>query len=349
MNELSTLVWFALMILGFAGSALFSGMETGVYSLNRIRLHILEHERLPSAMTLRELLARPTTLLSTLLIGNNLSNYLGTAALSVILEKRGYGTWKTVALNLLIVTPVLFVFGETLPKDLFAALADRLMYRLAWVLDVAKRLFTWIGLLPLIDGVSRLMLRVLGSHGPVQPYHPRRLVQTLVKEGVGYGLVSDEQSAIVERVLELGSLHVRDEMVPWHRVVKVGAEDPPGVLWRYADQTSFSRMPVVDGEGRVVGIVSVFDALRHERDLCPPIRQLIRPIVSVRADHTVREVLRMMRENGLAMVIVTERENTKPLGPHPKPTDTTHAPVTPLGIVTIKDLVEPITGELASW
>ncbi len=90
--------------------------------------------RYPSALILRRMLDNPTTLLTTLLIGNNIANYLGTASLAVILAGYGIGDWRAMLINTVVVTPTLFVFGETLPKDLFSAHADWLMYRLARVL-----------------------------------------------------------------------------------------------------------------------------------------------------------------------------------------------------------------------
>src|SRR5690606_32443968 len=100
--------WMVIMCLGLMGSALYSGLETGSYSLNRVRLQVLRHQGWRSARTLDRLLHNPVTLLSTLLIGNNIMNYMGTAGLAVLLEDAGYSEWQTVALNCLIVTPLLF-------------------------------------------------------------------------------------------------------------------------------------------------------------------------------------------------------------------------------------------------
>lgn len=330
MTTTSIIFWTLLMLVGFAGSALYSGLETGAYRLNRVRLEIYHHQQHRTAHTLHWLINHPTELLTTLLIGNNLTNYLGTAALAVILESRQYSDWQVVVLNTAIVTPVLFVFGETLPKDLFAAFADRLMYRLTPVLEWSRRAFKWTGLVPVIALVTRGVMALIGARGDVGVFHPRRQVEVLVKEGVGYGLLSDDQSAMVARVLGLASRRVRDEMTPWAQVLTVDIDASAETLWERADRTSRSRFPVLE-QGRVAGVVHVLDALRHGRERCPSIRELMQPPVTLAANLPLRRALAELQRRKSALAIVTDDAGE------------------PLGIVTVKDLVEPITGELASW
>lgn len=332
MSVWEQILWLGLMLLGFAGSALFSGLETGAYSLNRVRLQIYHHQEHAAARTLRQMLDQPTELLTTLLIGNNATNYLGTASLAVILQGYNFSDWTAILLNTLIVTPMLFVFGETLPKDLFAAYSDRLMYRLAPVLQGTRRLFTWTGLVPLIGVFTRVLMAGMGQSGQMRPFHPRRQVQVLVKEGVGYGLLSDDQSAMVERVLELGDRSLRDEMVPWKQVETIRADAPPAMLWELADRSSHTRFPVLDGRGQVVGVISVMHALlHHQPETCPPIRQLMHPVTELPATTPLRRGLTELQRRRIPLVIVTDSHGH------------------PVGLVTMKDLIEAITGELASW
>ncbi|MFW6060185.1 MAG: CNNM domain-containing protein [Phycisphaeraceae bacterium] len=331
MSLLALTFWSMLMLVGFAGSALFSGLETGAYSLNRVRLEIYNHQRQRPAIILRRMLDNPTTLLTTLLIGNNVTNYLGTGSLAVILEGHHVGELQAMVINALIMTTALFVFGETLPKDLFAAHADWLMYRLARVLLWSRRLFTWIGLVPVINFATEIAMKRIGGDGHARPFHPRRQVEVLVKEGVGYGLLSDDQSAMVARVLDLGTRRLRDEMTEWEDVITVKLDDEADVLWDLADRTSRTRFPVVDDKGRVIGALNVMDALRRGRAHCPPVRELMEPVVRLPATMPLRRGLAELQRRRVAMAVVVD-ENEQPVG-----------------IVTVKDLVEPITGELVSW
>lgn len=323
-------LWVLLMLLGFAGSAMYSGIETGAYSLNRVRLHLLAQQDNPPARTLDRLLHKPTSLLGTLLIGNNVSNYLGTFSLSILLGAMGYGELAVIILNTVLVTPILFVFGETLPKDLFAAHADRLMYRLTPVLTWTRAVSVATGLLPTIGLFTEAVMRTLGQGGRMNPFHPRRQVEVLVKEGVGYGLLSEEQSAIVQRVLALTDTRAADEMIPWQRVICVKRHDDPEMLWHLADRSAHRRFPVLDEKGRVVGVASCIEAMLHERGHAPPIEQLMREPLWISPDTPLRDALANLQQSRAALAIVGDGEK-------------------PQGVVTVKDLVEPITGELVRW
>jgi len=324
------LAWCLVIAVGLALSALYSGLETGVYSLNRVRLHVLEHRGEPRARILRHLIDHPTAMLGTLLIGNNVANYMGTGGLAVILEAQGWGPWQTVLINVGLITPLLFIFGETLPKDLFAAHADRMLYPFARFLAFSRWLFLVTGLLPLVSGLTNLGGRLFGSDTGARLYHPRRLVTSLVKEGVGTGLLSEEQSAMVSRVMGLSSRTIRDEMVPWRKVIALEEGDGPETLWKLADRTSFSRFPVTRA-GRVAGIVHVLDTLRLGRQQAPPPAELMRDPVRLAEQTPVRTALGRLQHEKTMMAIVEDGRGR------------------PVGIVTVKDLVEPLTGELASW
>ncbi|RKX40097.1 MAG: hypothetical protein DRP64_13210, partial [Verrucomicrobia bacterium] len=128
----------AAILAGFLFSALFSGVETGSYMINRIRLRHREWERRPSAIVLSRLLRNPHIFVFTVLIGNNIALYLlsmevtglylggGPGAGGVLL---GFIPWNAeMAATLTLMFP-LFIFAEVGPKNLFRKKADVLMYR----------------------------------------------------------------------------------------------------------------------------------------------------------------------------------------------------------------------------
>ena len=329
------------MVIGFAGSALFSGLETGAYSINRVRLQVFAHQGDRRAVRLRRMIENPTTLLATLLIGNNITNQLGTSALTALFEMRGFGVLAITVLTTAVVTPLLFVVGETLPKDLFSAHADRLMYRLEPVLSVARLVFRYTGLTPLVWLISAGFMRLLHEEDAGAAFHPRRQVQDLVKEGVGYGLLSDEQSALVERVLDLAELTVGDEMVAWEEVIRVPVDEPGAILWWLADETSRSRFPVVGEGGEVVGVVDVWEALRGEREGGATVAELMGPVFTMPAEWSVRRGLREMQRGRVKLAVV--------MGTRGDGDEGAVGAVGAVGVVTVKDLVEPMTGELVTW
>lgn len=324
-------IWISAMLIGFGLSAVYSGLETGSYRINPVRLHILDHAGDPRARRLRRLTDNRSSLLSTLLIGNNIANYMGAAAMTVLLESAGFSEWQVIGLNLVIVTPILLIVGETLPKDFCAAHADRIMYPAARFLVASRWLFRLILIQPVVLGFSALLNRLLHEKNPIMQFHPRRRVWSLVKEGVGYGLLSEAQSDMIQRAMSLSARTIDQEMTPWADVIRVAEDAEPAVLWDLAHETSRSRFPVVDQFGRAIGIVSLKRVLRLGKAQCPPICELMRSPLMLPADTPLREALQRMQRARREIAIVIDRGEK------------------PVGVVTIKDLIEPITGELTSW
>lgn len=324
------LFWVILMMLGFLGSALFSGMETGAYRLNRVRLYVYSSQGRSSAKSLERIVAKPSSLIGTLLIGNNLCNYVGTAGLGVILATFELPVWQAVLINTVLVTLVLFIFGETLPKDLFAAHCDRLMYPLAKLLVFLRALFTWTGILPIVVAISALAIRIVGK-AEGGALTPRKRVEQMVREGAGVGLISVEQTELAQRALALSKRRVLAECTPWQQVLKVSERTDRTQLCAMVETSPRSRMPVVDGRGKIMGVVDMIDALLVDKDAAQPVREAMHPAVYLPGSTTVREALAQMQREHIGMAIVTRADGK------------------PAGVVTMKDLVEPLTGEILNW
>ncbi len=329
MTDMQFLLVISIAIVGVVSSGLFSGLETGIYSLNRVRLHLLTHQGNWRALILSRLLENPNALLASLLIGTNVATYVTTAAIGKLLAGAGYSDGQIIIYNVLMVTPLLFVLAETLPKDLFSVFADRLVYPFARFLQVLKWGLTLTGLLPLVTGLSSVFMRLLGiKKQDAALSHPRRRIGMFMREGVGHGLLSDGQSAMMQRVLVLHQRCVEDEMTPWQEVVTVQQSDDAQSLWALAKRSSLSRYPVLDDTGSVMGVVSLYEALFGDKKL--NVAQRCRSILQIEAGTASWAALGQLKQHHASLAVVQQNGQ-------------------PVGIVTIKDLVEPITGELASW
>lgn len=330
MSSMEWALWISVGLIGLAGSSLFSGLETGLYTINRIRLHIIAAQSL-NGRIIERLILRPNRMLGTLLIGNNIANYMASYAITKILTTGGLTEWQQIGVSALILTPMLFVFGEVVPKDLFANFTDRISYLFAKPLWVVQTILLYTGLLPLVDLYSTAIARLLKSPElSLGMIHPRRAVTALMKEGLGQGLLSPYQSDIIERVIHPEEPTVADAMVDWDDVVHLPEDATTDDLVKIADRTPHARFPLVNREGGPTSVVSLYDvltALDHQQ----PLTVHARPILSFPPNHSRRQALvRMQREHVLMALVADERGR-------------------PLGIISIKDLVEPILGELDIW
>ena len=321
------LVPVALVPVALFVSGIFSGMETGVYTLNRVRLTVRAGGGDRSAVRLRRELGHQDRTLSTLLIGTNAASYLASYALARLLHGMALSDWTLIAVEVVVFTPLLFVFAETLPKDLFRTHADNWMYPLSRLLVAAKWTFRLCGLLPIVQYAASLVARLVGASSS-DAVSARQRMSHLIKEGFGTGVLSESQTTLVDLALAMRDRTIENEMIPWNRVATVHrlAERPQReTLIR---RRNFTRMPVVDDLGRVVGILSSLDALLEPEQSTS---ELMIEVLTFDGRTPVREALKTLRKARRKMAVVVSADGR------------------PRGLVTLKDLVEPITGELGAW
>jgi CBS domain containing-hemolysin-like protein len=321
-----TIFYLLLAAIGLAGSWLCSGLETGVYTLDRIRLRVRAGRGDLSGRILAHEISRTESLLATLLIGNAVFGYLGATGIAEILHGLGYSDWQVVLLDVAILAPVLLIFCEAFPKELFRLEADRLTYALAPVLRVLRIALTIVPAVPLVRSFARVAASWLGGQGEEALTLPGgERVAAMLRESASAGVLSATQAKLLDRALLFHRARVADEMVPWARVRTVGLEWDRARLVRVLATHAHSRFPVVDARGRVVGVVRAVDVfLRSDGE----VRSLMAAPARLSPSMPAQEALARVRESGAGLGIV-ERDGR------------------PVGMVAVKDLVEPLTGELA--
>ena len=316
-----------ITLFGVLVSALYSGLETGLYTINKIRLDVRASSGVTSAKRLLALINHPTRMLAVLLVCNNIGNYLASYGAARLLQETTLSPWMAIFVNAVVMIPVLFIFGEVLPKDLFRSHTDSWTYKWSAALSWSDKVLWWSGLTLVVSSIGKLSRIVLGTEGTIEP-SPRRRFGLLFKEGLEGGVLSDEQITLADRVLAMKSLTVQSEMVPWTRVRCIGANISKNRRSTAIRTTTHTRLPVVDPKGFVVGVLPVLGALLSPESNTS---ELLKTPLYISPKMPVRDALHDLRKSGVSMAIVTTKSNK------------------PIGIVTLKDLVEPIVGELAAW
>lgn len=330
MEPQETLVWIGFATVGLLGSAMCSGIETGTYSINRVRLRLRsEDPQDRRAQRLQKELSQPDRVLATLLLCNNAFNYAFTVSLAVLLQRLlGLGDIAIIAVNALVVAPMLLVFGETLPKEYFRGEADRAVYRFAPLLRGARLLLTAVPLVPLMMLFIRRVSPLFHADASDALQTERGRVASLVKEGAKFGVLSAAQSSLVDRVLAWRSVRVSDEARPWSEVVTLSEGATREQIVRVLRDQPRTLYPVIDRQGLVAGVAGHLDLCL---DPTPTgLARATRGAMFIEPGVRAADGLSRMADSGEQLAIV---------GP----------PTKPLGIVTQKDLVEPITGDLAVW
>ena len=328
MTPLEWTIYAAIAIAGLCGSSLFSGIETGIYTLNRVRLKVRVGRNDPAARRLNHEMNHPNRLLSTLLISNNMANYAGSFGLAGILGGLQLGDWQQVIISALVLTPTLFVVGETLPKDLFRTHTDVWTYALSGLLKLVRILLTIVLLLPFVQAIGDCAAFIVKGDRSAAPTARLRMA-ALIKESAGKGVLSESQMTLADRALAMRTTSIASELVPWSRVKRIHVTTAGNEREALLRESPYTRLPVVGERGEVVGILSVLDAI-IESDQST--EALMTTALELPTDLSVTRALRQFRQHHCKMAIAID-PTTK----------------IPRGIVTLKDLVEPLTGELPAW
>ncbi|MBS0198142.1 MAG: DUF21 domain-containing protein [Planctomycetes bacterium] len=325
-DHVQQLIWGAAWTASIVASAFCSGIETGCYSLNRVRLDLRGRRTPPdtAAVIIRDELKRPERLLATLLIANNMVHFASAEAMHRFLHPFGWGELFQAGINALVIAPMLFIFGEAVPKELFRIEADRLTYKFAHLLRLTRSMLTFSGILGAVRGISRLAERLTGLT-PEAVGGAREHIALLLKEGASHGLMSESQATLIDRALAFRGVTAGDEMTPWTNVRAVPAEADRTRASRIIGDAAIARLPVIDRTGRVIGVVRQVDF--HLRPGATA-RELMTPAVRLKRGTPVPEALAALHVARARLGIVEDETGR------------------PVGIVTPKDLAEPLIGEM---
>ncbi|MBW3096540.1 HlyC/CorC family transporter [Pseudohoeflea coraliihabitans] len=262
-GELIAAHWLTIVaivvLIGVSG--FFSGSETALTAASRARMHTLESSGEAGASIVNRLIERRERLIGALLIGNNLVNILSSAlATSLFLSIFGD---SGVAVATAVMTVLLVVFAEVLPKSWAIAVPDRFAMIVAPVVNVVV-----IVVGPLSSLVNWLVRRILGvfnvelSHDPsLMPAHEeiRGAVDLLHKEG---SVIKDDRDRL-GGVLDLGELEVSDVMVHRTSLKMLNADDSSETIVRAVLDSPYTRMPIWRGStDNIIGIIHAKDVLR---------------------------------------------------------------------------------------
>ena len=320
--------WVILAVLGLIGSMIFSGMETGLYTLSRLRLQLRSWRKESAALQIERWLREPAAVLAGLLIWQNICNFAVSAAATVILRHSDVPDQIQALLTVFLLTPFMLLFAEIIPKDMFMIHADHWTYRLVGFLKSALRLITIVPLLPLLLLLNILALRLFRAGDVKAGTAPA--VLSFAEESSATGLISDTQRDLISRALRMAHVVVGDVMVPWTRVIGIPQTISRVGFRALVRRYNVSRLPVLGRSTEdILGVVYVVDVLGQKDGF--NIRANLKQPITLFPEQSVRSAITLMQSAHQTIAIVVNRQGR------------------PMGLVTMKDLVEELIGELQSW
>ncbi len=322
----------AIIVLCVAMSAFFAASETALTGASRARMHALERNGDKRAALVNRLLRKRERLIGTTLLGNTLVNIgssaFMTSVLVVVIGDKG-AVWATV-----IMTVLLLVFAEVLPKTVAVNNADRT------ALLVARALTPFVAIfgpaLVAVEILVRGVLKVFG--GRVQANKSiltgaeelRSAVDLLHKEGN----VERSDRDMFGGLLELGDLTVLDIMVHRTSMTAIDAALPPDELVRQVVVSPYSRLPLWRGEpDNIVAVLHAKDLVRALTASNGDVATLDIGKVAVEpwfipATTSLKDQLQAFRRRKTHFALVVDEYGVV------------------MGLVTLEDIIEEIVGDI---
>ncbi len=312
-----------MLVFGLVFSAFCSGSETGFYRLNRMKLVMsaLEGDRL--AKLLIRLVNVPALLVATLLIGNNIANYLISLGIIVSTKSLAQGDNATAELFATIVfTPVVFILGESLPKYAMYQAPTVAMRFAAIPLTLMTILFSPAS--GLLWGLSRITEKLLGqSPERVGLALARKELNQVLDEGQQVGILHPSQRQLSQSYFVIATRPVRQFYTPFTRAQAVPLGKSLAVVIRIAQRHQWSEIPVTDESGNeLIGYVRLIDLLVSNNNGGK--LESCRKLIDIKPDMPVGEALillqsrretlaRVVNSSGHTLGLVSHNQLTDPL------------------------------------
>ena len=294
------------LILCLIGSAYFSGMETGVISIHKLRLRHRLRQGVPGAKTLTEFREDPDHLLGTTLVGTNICNVvssvLATSICVTLLGTSGYG-FATVSMTIIVL-----IFGEYLPKAWFQSSPITRTRPLAGTLRFFGYVFYPVS--RAVTAIAKILIPAKNSDSLAESlFVTKDEIRHLTNVGEQAGELTADKRRMIHSVFDLSTKTCGDVMLPREQLAVVTADTPVDDVLKLAREKTFSRFPVFHKDSdNFVGIANIGDMLAEETPE-GKVGDFMRPPQFVTENTRLDQLLARMRTTRQPMALVTDQQS----------------------------------------
>ena len=319
------LIQLIVIIIGIILSAFFSSSETALTSVNVFKIRQMEKNGVEKAPLVKKLVDNIGSVLTTILIGNNIVNIVTTTVATIFFtEVMGP---KGAVISPIILTIVVLIFGEVTPKNIAAANSEKLALAVARpirFLDIILKPINFV-LGKITGAITKSFVEEESSNLVTEED-----LKTIVDVSEEQGVINNEESEMINNVFEFGNSYVADIMTARTNMEAISVESTPEELNEMLKDTNHSRIPVYGKNiDNIVGILHMKDivsTIADGKDLV--LEELIRPAFYVYDNMHIFDLFTNMRgENVSLAIVIDEYGGTS-------------------GLVTIEDIVEELVGEI---
>lgn len=327
MNSTVIIIHIVLLVVLIFLSGFFSGSETALMALNKLKLKHQAREGNKKAIILEKILKRPENLLGTILLGNNLVN-VAASALATSLAINLWGEEWGILYATVIMTLALLIFAEVTPKTFSAYHSEGTSYFIArpmkFVMFILKPLVRFVNIF------TNAILRLLGVKKKPGEVFTEEELKTMILIGEESGFIGTKRKEMLHGILELRDISVKEVMVPRMDIFAINIEDSPSDIKEKILSSPYSRIPVFRGDiEKIEGMILVRDYLKvvasgHEAQL----ENIMTPPYFIPETKKIQEQLTDFQRKSVHLALIIDEFGGIE------------------GLVSMEDLLEEIVGEI---
>ncbi len=324
-------VYLIIIVICLIGSAYFSATETAFSSLNRIRLKTFAEKGSKRAKLTLKIAEDYDSLLSAILIGNNIVNILCSSLATLIFValfkdmKDGEGIATTV--STLVTTVVVLTVGEITPKTLARKFPEKFAMFSAPIIRVIKVILFPLSII--FKGLQYVLSKIFKNSDDDKGMTEEELI-SIVEEAAEEGEFDEEESTLIKSAIEFGELEVGDIYTPRIDITALDIEADINEIRKMFIDSGFSRIPVYEEDiDNIIGILyykDLYEALYVTSE--PNIKEIIKPVIYVAKTQKVNDLMKELQEKQLHLAVVTDEFGST------------------AGLVTLEDILEEIVGDI---
>lgn len=313
-----SIIILCLLLEGF-----FSGSEIGIVSADQIKLRHLAAKGSKGSKLALKMLEKPEFLLSVTLVGTNISVVTNTTMITALmLQLFGEnGSWVAIA----VAAPLIWIFGEIVPKSVFQQKADVLTPKVIFVLLFFSYLFYPI--LLFFSLLTRLLTKITGGANQ-SPFTLREEIVTMLQmPAASEGDIQPIEQNMIRRMFNFTETTVMDVMTPLIDVVVVEKNITCQEAKRISSEKAHVRLPVYDKRvDRIIGVLHTLELLGLDPQ--EPITSFVHPTIYVTQSKSINAMLSELRAERSAIAVVVDEYGGA------------------TGIVTLEDIMEEVVEDL---
>jgi len=309
-------------------SAYFSATETAFSTINRIRVKNMAEKGDRRAALVLKLADDYDTLISTILIGNNIVNILATSLATLLFAEILTGTVAqdmSATISTVVMTLLVLTFGEITPKSIAKIMPEKFAMFAAPLINFIRVIlipFSYV-FRALQRGLSRLF-----KNDDDKGMTEEELI-SIIEEAEEEGGLDEEESTLIKSAIEFNELEVSEIFTPRIDITAVSSEVTKEELAKVFSESGYSRIPIYEGDlDNITGIVYYKDFFTTSFTTATPISEITKPVLFVTKTQKISDLLKNLQEKQLHLAIVTDEYGST------------------AGLVTLEDIIEEIVGEI---